>query len=71
VAFLFNLSSKNLSFQWFGFVIESGSDLGQTHGLVPLHPGLIKSLDVKTFMALPCRDLCWISKIELNSVTII
>jgi hypothetical protein len=49
----------------------NGSDLGQTSELRLKLPNLIKSLNVRTLLDIPCGDLYWISKIDLNNVTYI
>ena len=49
----------------------SGSDLSQTSELRLKLPNLIKSLNVGTFLDIPCGDLYWISKTDLNNLTYI
>jgi hypothetical protein len=46
----------------------NGSDLSQTVELSLKLPSLIQSLGVKTFLDIPCGDLYWMSKINLDGV---
>lgn len=45
-----------------------GSDYEQTKYLIPEISNLIKSLDIKTILDIPCGDFNWMKKIDLSNV---
>jgi hypothetical protein len=49
----------------------NGSDLIQTKEVARALPNLIKALDIRSMLDIPCGDLYWISKIDLGDVSYI
>jgi len=46
----------------------SGSNVHQTKELVSVVSGLIKNLEVKTILDLPCGDFNWMQKVDLDQI---
>ena len=52
-------------------VSGSGSNSNQTQKVVSLISNILKKLEVKTFLDVPCGDFHWMQKVELGNISYI